>query len=97
MEAGDRILTVFTTRMRQLILQYKEKVKETETLRNELNDKAEEIERLRGTVARMQSEYDNLKMAKMLEITDSDLETARSRVAKLIRDINKCITYLNGK
>jgi hypothetical protein len=36
-------------------------------------------------------------MAKMLEITDGDLETAQKRVAKLIREVNKCITLLSEK
>ena len=37
----------------------------------------------------------SLKMAKMLEITDGDLESARARVAKMIREVNKCIAILS--
>jgi hypothetical protein len=36
-------------------------------------------------------------MARMLEITDGDLEGAKKRIAKLIRDVNKCITLLSEK
>ena len=35
-----------------------------------------------------------MKMARMMEITDGDLEGAKERVAKLIRDVNKCIDVL---
>ena len=42
-------------------------------------------------------EYQLLKMAKMLEITDGDMESVQKRVAKLIRDVNKCITLLSDK
>ena len=36
-------------------------------------------------------------MAKMIEISDRDLEGAQKRLAKLIRDVNKCITLLSEK
>jgi hypothetical protein len=36
-------------------------------------------------------------MAKMIEITDGDLEGAQKRLSKLIRDVNKCITLLSEK
>lgn len=36
-------------------------------------------------------------MAKMLEITNQDMDSARKRLAKLIRDVNKCITLLSEK
>lgn len=38
-----------------------------------------------------------LKTAKMIEITDGDIESAKNRVAKLIRDVNQCITLLSDK
>ena len=42
-------------------------------------------------------DYDSLKMAKMMTISDSDMETTQKRIAKLIRDVNKCITLLSDK
>ena len=42
-------------------------------------------------------EYDNLKMARMIEISDTDMEGAKKRLSKLIRDVNKCITLLSEK
>jgi hypothetical protein len=34
-------------------------------------------------------------MAKMMEITDGDLESAKAKVSKMIRDVNKCISLLS--
>ena len=56
-----------------------------------------EIADLKAELELWQAEYDNLKLTKMLEITDGDMETAQKRVAKLIRDVNKCITMLSEK
>lgn len=55
------------------------------------------MEQLQKSLVQAQRDYDSLKMAKMLEVTDGDLETAKAKVAKIIRDINKCITLLNSK
>ena len=37
-----------------------------------------------------------MMMAKMIDITDGDIEASRKRVQKLIRSVNKCIALLNG-
>ena len=46
-------------------------------------------------LAQADSNYNSLKMAKMLEITDGDLEGAKARVSKMIREVNKCISLLS--
>ncbi len=90
-------MTLFTTRMRQMILQYKETVQENRRLAEMLDEKDKKLEQLQKSLVQAQRDYDSLKMAKMLEVTDGDLETAKNKVAKIIRDINKCITLLNSK
>ncbi len=97
MDAEDKTLTLFTTRMRQMILQYKEIVQENRKLTEMLDEKDKKVEQLQKSLVQAQRDYDSLKMAKMLEVTDGDLETAKAKVAKIIRDINKCITLLNSK
>ncbi len=97
MESTDKVLTLFTTRMRQIILQYKEKVQENKSLCSKVEEKEKEIALLKAQLTQAQIDYDNLKMAKMLEITNGDLESAKNKVARIIRDVNKCITLLNEK
>lgn len=97
MDANDKILTLFTTRMRQMILLYKEKVRENKNLMSDLEKKDQKIIHLQGQLTQVQRDYDSLKMAKMIEVTDHDLEKTKGQVSKIIRDINKCITLLNEK
>ena len=42
------------------------------------------------------NDYNSLKMAKMMEISDGDLQGAKDRLSKLIREVNKCISMLQG-
>lgn len=93
----DKIINTFATRVRQMLLQYNALKKENASLRKEMMKRDAEIADLKAELELWQAEYDNLKLTKMLEITDGDMETAQKRVAKLIRDVNKCITMLSEK
>lgn len=95
MDANEQKLNLFTTRMRQMILLYKKTVKENAELYAMVEEQEKAIAELKGQLAQAQRDYDSLKMAKMLEVTDGDLETAKNRVQKIIRDVNKCITLLS--
>lgn len=94
MAPNEQTLTTFQTRVRQMILRFQELKKENEELYAMVDQNEKDIRRLRADLENRSSDYDSLKMAKMIEITDGDLETAKNRLAKLIRDVNKCIAVL---
>ena len=93
----DKILTLFTTRVRQMILQYNELKKENAELYAMVDLRDKEIEHLEAGLNQARRDYENLKTARMIEICDGDIETAKRRLAGLIREVNKCITLLSGK
>ena len=95
MRTDDKTLTQFTTRIRQMILQYQDIKKENTELYAMVDERDEEIASLKAQLSEAQNNYTLLKMAKMLEITDGDMETTQKRIAKLIRDVNKRITLLS--
>ena len=97
MNANVKILNTFATRVRQMILQYEALKKENDELYALVDQREQEIKQLQGELSQAEADYNSLKMAKMLEVTDGDMETAQKRVAKLIRDVNKCITLLSEK
>jgi len=97
MNANEKILNTFATRVRQMILQYEALKKENDDLYALVDQREQEIKQLQGELSQAEADYNSLKMAKMLEVTDGDMETAQKRVVKLIRDVNKCITLLSEK
>ncbi|MBP7373867.1 MAG: hypothetical protein ACMV14_04920 [Prevotella sp.] len=97
MAATEDTLNLFSTRVRQMILQYKELKKENAELYSMVDEKDKQVENLKAQITQAQNDYNSLKMAKMLEITDGDMESAQKRLQKLIRDVNKCITLLSEK
>lgn len=95
MEANQQLINTFATRVRQMILQYKDVLKENTELYSMVDERDKKIKELQSQVDHLQHEYDTLKMAKMMQVTDGDIESSRKRINKLIRDVNKCITLLS--
>ena len=46
-------------------------------------------------IDRLQTDYANLKTAKMIDISSEDMKNAKSRLSKLVREVDKCIALLN--
>ena len=44
-----------------------------------------------------ESDYQTLKTARMLQVSDRDMDHAKRSLASLIRDVNKCITMLSSE
>ncbi|EFI71140.1 MULTISPECIES: hypothetical protein [Segatella] len=97
MKADEKTINTFSTRVRQMILQYKDIKKENLELYAMVDERDSKILELEERLRQSEANYNSLKMAKMLTITDGDMEGAQKRIAKMIRDVNKCITLLSDK
>ena len=97
MTANEKTLATFETRIRQMLLRFQELKKENQELYGMVEKQEQDIKQLQAKVEQQQNDYDSLKMAKMIEITDGDLEGAKDRLSKLIRDVNRCIAILSDE
>ena len=95
--SSTEILNTFTSRMRQLILRFSEVKKENEELYAMVDQRDKEIVLLKDQLEQAQRDYNSLKTARMLEVTDGDVEGAKKRIAGLIREVNRCITMMSEK
>ena len=96
MTQNEQALTTFETRVRQMILQFQELKKENEELYKMVGKNEQDLKALRDQLAQDERDYESLKMARMIEISDGDLQGAKDRLSKLIREVNKCISMLQG-
>ena len=97
MNSNEKTLTTFSTRVRQMILHYAMMKKENNDLYEMVDERDSRIKQLEARLTQAENDYNSLKMAKMIEISDADMNGAKKRLAKLIRDVNKCITLLSEK
>ena len=96
MNANEKVISLFTTRVRELILRFDEMKRENADLYAALEEKDKEIQRLNNRLEEFQKENNDLRMAGMLKVTSGNVEDAKKRVAALIKEVDKCITLLCG-
>ena len=97
MDSNEKVIANFETRVRQLILRFQELKKENQELYAMVEKTEQEVNDLQAKLTQKDNDYNALKMAKMMTITDGDLEAAKARVQKLIREVNKCITLISDE
>ena len=97
MDQKEKAITTFETRVRQMLLRFQELKKENEELYAMMEKNEQDLKDLKAKLEQQERDYQSLKMARMLEITDGDLEGAKARLARLIRDVNKCIAVLSDE
>ena len=91
----ENTLRTFETRVRQLILKYKELEKENQELYEMVDSKDQALSKAYAENEKLRNDYANLKLAKMIEISSQELGDAKNKVSKLIREVDKCIALLN--
>ena len=95
-EAERQSMKRFEAKVRQVIAQMRVLQKENADLYEELESKDEEIKTLKAELAQSKNDYNNLKLAKMIEISDTDIKESKLKISHLVREINKCINILSS-
>ena len=91
----EQALHRFETRVRQLILSYRELQAENQQLKKAVSDGKAAMEELRRENKALQADYNNLKLARMIAVNSEDQQAANNRLAKILREVDKCIALLN--
>lgn len=97
MDPSEKTLADFETRVRQMILQFQQLKQENLQLQQQIGEQSQTIEELKARVTQADNDYNSLKMARMLEISDANLEEAKERLSRMIRQVNKCIAILSDE
>lgn len=97
MDANQKLIDTFATRVRQMILQYHDLKAENAELYAMVDERDAQIKELNRRLTQLQDDYNALKTARMLEVSGQDIEDTRKKMNKLIRDVNKCITLLSNE
>lgn len=97
MTQNEILLATFEARIQKLIRRFKDLKQENDELYAMVSKNEEDIKALKDIVSEKEKDLNALKMAKMLEITNGDLDVAKERLSKLIRDVNKCIALLTNE
>ena len=88
----DALLRTLEARVTQVTLALKDRYA---ALSRTMEEKDTTIAALHSQIDRLQTNYANLKTAKMIDISSEDMKNAKSRLSKLVREVDKCIALLN--
>lgn len=89
------LLFEFNLKVKQIIAKHENLKQEKQQLRGKIESLEETINHLRQENSLLEQKYENVKMAKMLVASDDNNKDAKSRIQKLVREIDKCIALLN--
>lgn len=94
-EEDKKLLSTFEARLRHLMYLHDELKRENAEIKQLLEEKQEEVAKLRSDFNELEVVYANLKIAKTISITSSEVKDTKQRLSKLVREVDKCIALLN--
>ena len=94
-EEDKKLLSTFEARLRHLMYLHDELKRENAEMKLLLEEKREEVAGLRSDYNELEVVYANLKIAKTISLTDSEVNDTKQRLSKLVREVDKCIALLN--
>jgi len=94
-EEDKKLLSTFEARLRHLMYLHDELKRENAEIKQLLEAKQEEVAKLRSDFNELEVVYANLKIAKTISLTSSEVKDTKQRLSKLVREVDKCIALLN--
>ncbi len=92
----EALLERLQTRVRQLILQYQAVLQNNDSLKAALKQSEERNTELEHRCLELSTQYANLKIAKVMELSEGDSRAVHRRFANLVRQVDECIALLKS-
>ena len=94
-EEQKRLLAVFEVRVRDLMALCDQQRHKIDELTAALSLKEEELRQSRDALEALNAKCDNLLTARVVSSSEEEMRNARSRLSRLVREVDKCIALLN--
>ncbi|RHR55842.1 hypothetical protein [Parabacteroides sp. AF17-28] len=94
-EDHKRLLAVFEVRVRDLMELCDKQKQRIGELEGFLVQKEEELQQAIKTIEELNTKCDNMLTARVVSVNEGEMKSARMRLSKLVREVDKCIALLN--
>ena len=94
-EEGEKLLAVFEVRVRDLIALCEARKQRIAELETALAEREKALQEALGRIRDLTTRCDNLLTARIVSVSENDMKAAKSRVSRLVREVDKCIALLN--
>lgn len=85
----------FEARVRQLMMAHQDERQKNADLQAQLEACQQQLAGAEQTIDGLKKDYDTLKTARMIEVSGDDVKESRAKIARLIREVDKCIALLD--
>ena len=92
----NEMLETVKEKITRLIAAYETEKMEREKLQAELEQTRTQNETYRKQIIELERQIDNLKLTQAFVADSSDNEQARKKIDKLMKEIDKCISLMEG-
>ena len=93
-ESDRNALTDFEGKLHRLIHEYKQKEMLNRELAGKIEEKENKLQELQHRCIALESNYNNLKHARILCLNDAAIDETKERISRLVREIDRCIESL---
>ena len=77
------------------MMAYQDERRKNADLQAQLEACRQQLAGAEQTIDGLKKDYDTLKTARMIEVSGDDVKESRAKIARLIREVDKCIALLD--
>lgn len=90
------VIENFESKLNRLMDAYTRLLAENAALREQLAQQSVELVKVCEQYDELTASYANLKLAKIISVSDSEKGDTQQRLLKLVREVDRCIALLNA-
>ncbi|HJV77088.1 MAG TPA: hypothetical protein VJ602_01815 [Paludibacter sp.] len=91
----EELIHAFEIKLRKLISEYKSLQIQNAQLKADLDRKQTDLMLAHQEVLELRKNYDHLKIARNLGISETEKTESKLKIAKMVREIDKCLALLD--
>ncbi|NLJ01752.1 MAG: hypothetical protein GX371_11495 [Bacteroidales bacterium] len=93
-EGHDKLLVDLEVRIKQVMFLCDSLKDENNRLKSEIRSRQKQIDAAMNDLQQLKAKYDGLKTARTITAASVDVEIAKTKLSKLVREVDKCINLL---
>lgn len=91
---NNKLLVDLEVRVKQILFLCDSLKDENARLKNEIQSKQKQIDTGKKELEDLKTKYDSLKTARTITAASVDVEIAKEKLSKMVREVDKCINLL---
>ncbi|MCE5205221.1 MAG: hypothetical protein LLF80_03840 [Porphyromonadaceae bacterium] len=93
-DENNKLLVDLEVRIKQVMFLCDSLKDENERLKTEIRSRQKQVDETVKDLQQLKTRYDGLKTARTITAASVDVETAKLKLSKLVREVDKCINLL---